>query len=87
MRVEPALLLAVAVSGCLRVGQMKPPMDMEPPIDMARATGEWGVKLVDAKYEPSTLIARDGTRCTVTPDRFRAARVGDGVACYWVRDG
>ena len=40
-------------------------------------------KRVNGKEEPSTLIALDRTRCTVTDDRFKAIKIGDDVTCTW----
>ena len=40
-------------------------------------------KEVTGKEEPRTLIAVDGTRCTVTESRFRDVAHGDKVWCPW----
>ena len=40
-------------------------------------------KEVTGKEEPRTLIAVDGTRCTVTETRFRDVAHGDKVWCPW----
>ena len=40
-------------------------------------------KRVNGKEEPSTLVALDRTRCTVTDARFRAIKIGDDVTCTW----
>jgi hypothetical protein len=73
MRIALALVLAGAVGGCIG-----------PAPYMAGADGRGlAVKPVAAKESPATLIARDGTSCTVTHRRFEAISVGDRVACYW----
>jgi hypothetical protein len=38
---------------------------------------------VVSKEEPSTLYARDGGHCKVTPDRFKDTAVGDRAWCNW----
>jgi hypothetical protein len=53
---------------------------MTPHYDVSR-------KRVAAKEEPSTLVAEDGTRCTVTKSRFRKVDVGDWATCAWRADG
>jgi len=40
-------------------------------------------KLVAGKEPPSILIARDGTRCTVTARRYAETREGDYAWCAW----
>ena len=40
-------------------------------------------KRVDSKADPATLIAIDGSRCTVTESRYRDTKVGDNVTCDW----
>ena len=40
-------------------------------------------KVVHGKESPATLVAPDGTRCTVTEKRFRDVREGDKVTCAW----
>ena len=40
-------------------------------------------KRVSDKEAPSTLIARDGSRCTVTAKRFSEIREGEEAWCAW----
>jgi hypothetical protein len=40
-------------------------------------------KQVSDKEAPSSLIARDGSRCTVTAKRFSETRVGEEAWCAW----
>jgi hypothetical protein len=40
-------------------------------------------KRVASKEEPATLVAIDRSRCAVTEDRYRDARVGQRVTCAW----
>ncbi len=82
MRTMLGLALAAGVGGCLGLAE-----DLDRPVGMPNPGGDWSVKAVDAKYEPVTLVARDRTRCTVAPERFKTVRIGDRVGCYWIRDG
>ncbi|MFN2564050.1 MAG: hypothetical protein ABR499_03455 [Gemmatimonadaceae bacterium] len=43
-------------------------------------------KVVAGKQAPSTLLAEDGSRCTVTKKRFEDTREGDRATCGWRRD-
>ena len=43
----------------------------------------WGTKEVVQKRAPEALLARDGTICRVSPDRFRETAVGELVRCNW----
>ena len=43
----------------------------------------FGRKIVMGKEEPATLVARDGTRCLVTKERFDQVRQGEDVWCDW----
>jgi hypothetical protein len=50
----------------------------------ARATeGGVSAKRVTGKEPPTTLIAEDGTRCTVTEKRYDETRIGDQTLCAW----
>jgi hypothetical protein len=40
-------------------------------------------KPVSGKEAPTTLLARDGTRCTVTEKRFNEIVHGEQVTCAW----
>jgi hypothetical protein len=42
-----------------------------------------GTKAVICKVAPSTLVAADGTMCTITPLRFREIQIGEAVTCTW----
>jgi len=42
----------------------------------ARAIEVVGLKLVNGKEEPRTLIARDGTTCTVSNERYGSSQIG-----------
>jgi hypothetical protein len=44
-------------------------------------------KLVSGKESPSQLIARDGSRCTVSAKRFEDTREGEQVWCAWTDGG
>ncbi len=70
-----AILLAVLVSGCVPGGGIMPQRDS---LGATVSTKE-----VVAKQEPHSLVARDASVCPVSPDRFRATRVGEMVRCAW----
>jgi hypothetical protein len=91
-----AVLLAalVCVPGCVKVGWGGPP-DMLPKMGLtdggssstnqnARATEAFGLKLVNGKEEPTTLIARDGTTCTVSKDKYDSTKIGTSAWCTWI---
>jgi hypothetical protein len=40
-------------------------------------------KVVSGKEEPTTLIARDGSTCSVSAERFRETAIGEKVWCAW----
>lgn len=40
-------------------------------------------KVVSGKDEPTTLIAHDGSTCTVTAQKFRETAIGEKVWCAW----
>ena len=50
----------------------------------ARSTEGYGLKPVHGKEEPSTLIARDGTTCTVGRKKYDSTRVGKSAWCTWI---
>jgi hypothetical protein len=35
------------------------------------------------KQAPTTLIADDGSRCTVSEKRYNDTRIGDDALCVW----
>ena len=47
------------------------------------ATRGWSIKEVVQKNPPSTLMARDGTVCEVSDERYRETRTGSQVQCEW----
>ncbi|MGI8496263.1 MAG: hypothetical protein ACR2OG_01590 [Gemmatimonadaceae bacterium] len=49
----------------------------------AGAARGWLIKEVVHKQEPHTLLARDGTFCDVSPDRFKDTPVGAKLQCEW----
>ena len=91
-----AVLLAglLCVPGCiLKVGWGGKP-DVLPEMPMgnrssstdpnAHAIEVVGLKLVNGKEEPRTLIARDGTTCTVSKDKYESSQIGTTAWCTWV---
>ncbi len=43
----------------------------------------FAAKIVAGKEEPTTLIAKDGSRCTVPEPRFREIQIGENALCPW----
>ena len=41
------------------------------------------MKRVTAKEAPTTLVADDGSRCSVSEKRFDDTRIGDSALCVW----
>jgi hypothetical protein len=91
-----AIVLVVATTSLACARQMNRPgtnpmdptraaIDGRVPGQRASGSTEANVsrKRVDAKEEPSTLVAADRTRCTVTDERFRDTKVGDTAMCDW----
>lgn len=94
-RMRPATLAItiaiLAVSGCIRpiipgvpglerdpprsgIGERPPTTERQPSIRQKRV----------ARKEPvATLIADDGTWCSVSEDRYRMIKVGDNAWCGW----
>lgn len=50
----------------------------------ARATEGYGLKLVHGKEDPATLIARDGTTCSVDKKKYDSATIGKPTWCTWI---
>lgn len=44
-----------------------------------------GSKVVAAKAGSNTLVANDGTRCSVSDAAYEKARIGDAHTCAWSR--
>ena len=66
-------LLAVSVSSCALTNRLQ----------LGGDGGGPGRKTVSAKEEPLTLVALDGTECTVTSAKFNRTKIGDMVWCAW----
>jgi hypothetical protein len=76
-------------------GQVFPPQDVMPakrgstgmattkPDSASAIRSALSSKLVSGKEEPATLVARDGSRCSVSAKRFTDAREGDETWCAW----
>ena len=69
------LIVTVAAIGCW-------PRPYSTARDLRRDV-EFTRKAVVGKEEPGTLLARDGSRCLVTKERFDQVRQGDEVWCDW----
>jgi hypothetical protein len=95
-RIAIAAVLAVGVSGCFRpqfpgsdrvfpsteVLPRRPGVDAKSPQEGSTMATP-ASKQVSDKEAPVTLIARDGSRCSVTAKRFASTREGDVVWCAW----
>jgi hypothetical protein len=97
-----AAVLVLAAVGCItRSGgseTVRPGVAVLPPDRDVGTTRTGGVprnttadmpvfrKRVEGKEDPSILIARDKTRCSVSEDRYRKIKVGDNVMCAWRTD-
>lgn len=88
-------LAGLIVAGCgpsaSRPGVIRPPADwVRIPLEdvddeSRRRSPAISAKEVRRKVEPSVLVARDGTRCLVTENRFRRIEIGDWIRCAWTR--
>jgi hypothetical protein len=78
------VVAALAAGGCVFQGK---PVTAGPPGSGASigvgATRGWAIKEVVEKQAPRSLLARDGTRCDVSEDRYKETRVGAQVQCEW----
>lgn len=55
------------------------------PTDRDGVSGQaYGLKQVKGKQEPTSLIARDGTTCTASKEKFDSAIIGRSVWCNWI---
>ena len=50
----------------------------------ARSIEGYGLKPVYGKEDPATLIARDGTTCTVDKEKYESTQIGKSVWCTWI---
>jgi hypothetical protein len=84
-------LSALAVSGCRVRPLTMPGGDRDPralpgsPDNRATRVEDTQVSLkrVSAKEAPATLIADDGTRCSVSEKRYTETKTGDDALCVW----
>ena len=90
-----SLVAPLAAAGCIRpIVPGVPGLGMDtlsirrPPRDHGRRGDVLQVseKVVAGREAPTTLLAEDGSRCTVTKRRFDDTREGDRVTCAWRRD-
>jgi hypothetical protein len=44
----------------------------------------YGLEPVHGQEDPATLIARDGTTCTVDKTKYDSTRIGKSVWCTWI---
>lgn len=89
--VRMCLCLSALAAGC-RVrpltmpGQDRDPRALPGSAD-DRATraddAQVSLKRVTAKEAPATLIADDGSRCTVSEKRYEETRIGHNALCVW----
>ena len=84
-----AALLCLAAAACItpgvvQQGQSGPATPRDP--DARDSGGHFtpvASKTVYGKESPATLVANDGSRCTVTSKKFEKTREGDRVLCAW----
>lgn len=94
--IRPAVVLgtalALASSACFGFGHATP--HRPPPASQTperrrfdSAVGEKPAlehKPVSGKTEPNLLIAKDGTVCTVSRDKFQKTIIGNSIWCLWM---
>ena len=86
-----ALAGLLAIPACVRIGRGSPP-NLVPKTGLNRGAVSdenrplvdgLGLKPVHGKEEPATLLARDGTSCTVSKKKFDSTRLGTSAWCAW----
>jgi len=97
MLTRTALFVVLAAQGaCIAIplGKQGPtrPESGDPGGAEARAAtrrdgSAFGLKPVFGKQPPSLLLARDGTQCTVSEERFERTIIGRSVWCIWTQPG
>jgi hypothetical protein len=87
-----SLLASLSAGSCAPIRPMSMPNRGGDPREMPGSTAEprtttrdlpTYLKVVAGKEPPTTLIAHDGSRCTVTERRYRDVQVGDDALCAW----
>ena len=90
MRLLPLLVLTTIGVACMK--QRNPVIDPASAAVSGKVAGQrpgantdasLSRKRVDSKVDPATLVALDGSRCTVTESRYRDIKAGDNVSCDW----
>jgi hypothetical protein len=77
------VVLAVAlVAGGCRIAPVRLGSDSAHGQTLGKRT-EFAEKIVNMKRAPVTLIARDGSQCTVDEVTWRDTRVGESATCMW----
>ena len=64
----PLVLLALPLGACTSLPDVLGPLE---------------TRVVAAKEAPSTLVADDGGRCTVSASKFADVKVGQLYTCAW----
>jgi len=88
-----ALVLALGASACVGGPQpLRIPRGGHDPRETPGSRGDRGARVLEAaltskvvagKEPPTTLIAEDASRCTVTEGRYREIQIGDRALCAW----
>lgn len=78
----PALLLGL-LAACAPAAVVAGAGGPSGGVVLESASTGWRTKEVVSKRAPETLVARDGTICRVSPDRFRDTATGAMVHCNW----
>ena len=90
LRLVPSLVVATLCVGCMK--QRTRVLDPASAAVSGKVAGQragassdanFSRKRVDSKVDPGTLVAIDGSRCTVTESRYRDIKAGDNVSCDW----
>jgi hypothetical protein len=75
------LAIALAGAGC-RIAPVTLGADSARGQSLSKRT-EFAEKVVNMKRSGFTFVAKDGSRCQVDEETWRATRVGDRATCVW----
>jgi hypothetical protein len=83
----------VGTQACVRIGRAGTAKPLpEPGVNKgspsagrnARSPEAYGLEPVHGKEDPATLIARDGTTCTVGKKKYESTQIGKSACCTWI---
>jgi hypothetical protein len=78
-------LMTMFLLGACALEPLQPRGSVRPESDTRVRPPAPSRKEVVEKRDLNLLIARDGTRCTVSEQAYRSTSVGDHVTCFWRR--